>query len=130
MDVAQFDFGDVGGVVVAPAFAGAVTREMLGTGGDVAGFREVIALEAAHHGSRQHTAQVRVFTQGLCDSPPARIAPDIDHRGKRPVDAVGSGLEGGDARTGRDQFRIPTRRLAQRNREDGFEAVNDVPPDQ
>ncbi len=38
VDVAQFDLGDVGGVVVPPALAGAVAREMLGTGGDVAGF--------------------------------------------------------------------------------------------
>ncbi len=43
---------------------------------------------------------------------------------------MGGGLEGGDARTTRDELRVPTRRLAQWNREDGLEAVNDVPPDQ
>ncbi len=87
-------------------------------------------MEAAHHGCRQYSTEVRIFTQGLCDSPPTRIAPDIDHRGKRPVDAVGGGLECGDARTARDELRVPTRRLAQWDREDGLEAVNDIAPDQ
>ncbi len=130
VDVAQLPLGDVGGVVVLPALAGAVPGEVLGAGGDVAPVRQIVALEPLHHGSRQNGPQVRVLSQALGDTAPAGVARDVDHGGERPVHAGPGRLQCRHPGPLSHPLRVPCGGLSQRNGEDRPEAVDDVPADE
>jgi hypothetical protein len=77
----------------------------------------------------RRAAQVGVFTQGLGDPTPARVPGDIDHRSKGPVDTVGGSFGRADRSAAAYELRVPGRGLPEGNREDGLEAVDDVPSD-
>ena len=85
VDVTQFVLGDVGGVVVPPRFAGAVTGKMLGAGRNGPGRRQVVALIAFDHGDGETARQVRILAEALGNSAPSRVARNIDHRRESPV---------------------------------------------
>jgi hypothetical protein len=73
---------------------------------------------------------LRIFAVRLSDAAPAGIATDVDHRRERPVDAGAAGLGGCDAGGALNEFWVPARRLAERNREDCSVTMNDVAADE
>ena len=130
MNVAKLVLGDVGRGVVAAAFGCPVTGEVLRTCGNRAGRREVVALEALDHRSREFAREIRVFPGALRNAAPAWVAGNVDHRRKRPVDAGPRGLARGDACSLPHDLRVPCRGLAERYRHDGLETVNHVAADE
>ena len=126
VDIAQFVFRDIRGVVVAPGLAGPVTGKVLGAGGDGSHGGQVIALEAFDHGDRQPAGEIRILAETLGNPTPAGIARDIDHRREGPVDAHGGGFERGDSRTALDEFRVPGGGLAKRYGQYGSEPMDDI----
>src|SRR5713226_10223592 len=85
-------FRDVRAVIVAPAFGDAISGEMLDASHHSARRAQLLALKSANLGPSHGGAEKRIFSRALHDAPPAGVAGDINHRGKRPVDADGGGF--------------------------------------
>ena len=90
------------------------------------GSGDVGSLKSMHAGGGIKRAQPRVFAKAFGDAPPARVARQVHHRRKRPVNAHRRRLAGGNGLRPLEQFRLPRARLRQRNREGGAETVNRV----
>ena len=86
------DFGDVGAVVVASSFGRAVPGVVLDAGQNALG-TDGFALKSAHLRSRHGRTQIRIFARAFHDASPARIARNIDHRSKGPLNAGGPGIQ-------------------------------------
>ena len=127
--LAQAALRQIDGVVIAAGLGCAVANVVFGAGGHAATTSEIAGLEAAHARTRQRRAQKDILAGALGDPAPARIARDIDHRRKDPVDPMRGCLFGGDARRALQQRRIPGTRLGQRDREHRSEAVNHIGAD-
>jgi len=88
----------------------------------------IIALEALHAGGGKSTAQVGIFPGAFSNAPPARVARDIHHRRKGPVNPGGSGLARGDFRRAARYVRLPGAGFRQRNGENGAVTMDHVQP--
>ena len=126
VDVPHLIFRDVGGVIVASAFGGAVSGEVLHAGENVFGRADVWALKAANLRGRHRGAEVGVFACALDDASPAGITCDVEHGREGPVDADGAGLPRGDGLRLFFNRRVPRCGHGDGNRKDGAEAVDDV----
>ena len=93
------------------------------------GEARVVALQTADHRAGQRACQVRILAEALRDPPPPRVPGDVHHRCERPLDALRTRFRG--RRCGRlaNQLRVPTCRLAERDRKDGAVAVDHVTPE-
>lgn len=85
-----------------------------------------IALEAAHARLRKLPRQQHVFARAFHTTAPTRIAGDIHHGCKGPVDAHSGGLHGGGTRGAPCQLRLEAGRFGQRHRKHGGVAVDHV----
>ena len=90
---------------------------------------QIVTLKTANHGGAQRAAEIGILAETLGDASPARIPGDVDHRRKRPVDAGCRRLDGGDARRLAHAFDVPGGGLAEGDRENRLEAVDDIPAD-
>ena len=70
-----------------------------------------------------------VLAQAFGDSPPTRIAGNINHRCKGPVNAGGCRFHSRDSGSALDYRGIPTGCLTQRYWKYGFKAVNNIATD-
>jgi len=128
IDFPQRTFGDPRGIVVPSPFGRPIAHVMFGAGREAFRVRQVPALETPNHGPAELGSEVGVFPSSLGDPSPAGIPGDIHHRGEGPANPLAGGLPGRDRRGFLHQFGMPGCRLAQRNREDGAEPMDDVPP--
>src|SRR5258705_3070454 len=87
---------------------------------------DAITLKSAHLCFGYRRTQIGVFTGAFNDAPPARIARNVYHRRKRPVDADGSSFTGGNRLRPLDHFRIPRSSHSNWHREDRVKTVNDI----
>src|SRR5579859_3372141 len=126
IDVVEESFGKVGFVVVAANNGGAVAREMLHASEDVIRRANEIALKTADLRSGHGGAEIGILAGAFDDAAPARIARDVQHRSKNPVDADGTSFFCGDGLSLCDGSRIPGSSQSDRYREDGAKAVNDI----
>src|SRR5258708_39972546 len=85
----------MGGVVVASSIRCTIARKVLDTGENVVRAPYGIPLKAAHLCLGHARPEKRIFAGAFHNASPARVASDIDHRGKGPVDADGTGLSRG-----------------------------------
>ncbi len=92
INVPQIAVRQVNFVNVAAAERRAVTGKMLRTGDHAARTPEIRSLKAAHLRRRHRRAEIRVFSRALHDPAPTRIARNVDHRRKGPVNAHSAGL--------------------------------------
>ena len=90
----------------------------------------VIREHLAHRGLGEAASEIDVLAEALGNASPARVPRDVDHRGEGPVHAGTGRLSGCDPCAFLHQPGIPGRGLAQRQRHDGAEAVDDVAADQ
>ena len=130
MDVAQFVFGNVGGVVVPPGFAGAVTCEVLGAGRDGPGRGPVFTLQTPDHGGGEPARQVGILAEALGDTAPPGIARNVDHGRQGPVHTGPRRFQRRVSRTPLDELRVPGRGLSQGNGQHRPESVNHIPGQQ
>src|SRR5579859_5101077 len=124
--VVEESFGKVGFVVVAAPYGGTVARKMLHASEDVIRRADEIALKTAHLRSSDCGSEIRIFAGAFDDAAPARIARDVQHRSKGPVDADGTSFFCGDGLSLCDGSRIPGCSHGDRYGEDGAKAVNDI----
>jgi hypothetical protein len=124
--VAQLAFGEVDRVVVAPALRRAIAGEVLGAGQHPLRVGVIVALEAAHLSGRHRRAQVGVFARAFDNTPPARIAGNVEHRGEGPVEAGSAGFSGRHGLRLLRHGRIPGRGHRQWHGEDGAVAVDHI----
>jgi len=109
IDVMQCLRCDFGGVVITPAFRCTVTDKVFGAGDDtidreLLGNRVLlIALKTSDRRCGQFPCQKGVFAKALGNSPPARVAGDIEHGREPPMDTVGTRFSGGDRVGGLNQ---------------------------
>src|SRR5580765_3397477 len=82
--VVEKSFGKVGFVVVAAAYCGAVACEMLHASEDVIGRADEIALKSTNLCGGHGGAEIGIFARAFHDAAPARIASNVEHRGKGP----------------------------------------------
>ncbi len=99
---------------------------MLRRGQQRIGGAQVAALEATHAGGGERTPQHHVLTGTFGATAPALVAGDVHGRRIGPVQASGRRFDGGGARGALGQLRLEAGGLAQRNREHGTHAVDDV----
>src|SRR6185437_3355660 len=85
--VVEKSFGKVGFVVVAAAYCGAVAREMLHAREDVIRRADEIALKSMSLCGGHGGAEIGIFARTFHYATPARIASNVEHRSKGPVDA-------------------------------------------
>jgi len=85
--IAQGALGHVRGVIVLAGLGGAVGHIVLGAGDDLFAARQPLGLESAHPGAGHRRPQEGILAAALGDASPARIAADVHHGGKDPVDA-------------------------------------------
>ena len=126
IDLAQGAFGDVGGAVIEAVFGGAISGEMFGAGHDRIIGGKVVALKTAHAGGGEQPAQEHIFARPFHRAAPALIARDVDHWREGPVNPRARRLISGNARGAGGQFGLEAGDFADRRREDGAVAVNDV----
>ncbi len=131
IDVPQARLRNVDGIIIAAAFGGSVTGEVLGAGHHTIGCgSQRGTLESPNLGGRHGGAEVGIFTGALNDSAPAGIPRDIDHRSEGPVDAGGPGFSRRDRLGSLFDLRIPGGCHGQWDREDRAVAVDDVQTEQ
>ncbi|GJD71320.1 hypothetical protein MMMDOFMJ_4276 [Methylobacterium gnaphalii] len=113
-----------GHIVVAPAIDGAVAGEVLQGGGDAA------VAKTFDLGGGELAGQPGILAETLDHATPAQVAGDIGHRREGPVDADGETFP--RRRRGRTPHEagIEARRHADRQRQHGAVAVDDVEADQ
>src|SRR5258705_884464 len=87
---------------------------------------DTITLKSAHLCRRHHRTEIGVFTGAFNNASPARVARNIDHRRKRPVDADGARFAGSNTLRALHHFRIPRSSHSNWHREDRVKTVNDV----
>ena len=87
VDVTELALCKVRAVVVASALAGAVSHEMLDTGGHGGGV-QLQSLVAAHHGFRHAGVKVSVFSTAFRDAAPAGVARYVQHGREGPPDTL------------------------------------------
>ena len=81
------------------------------------------ALKAFHACFGNSTAKERIFASPFHHTPPTRVASDVHHRGKRPLDTVSSCFFRSDGSSLLHQLQIPRAGFAKRHREDCLIAV-------
>ena len=123
---AQSALRQLGKLIVPAAQCGAVADEMLDTGPDPALLRGIVALIAADESRTENGIEQHVLPRTFGDTPPARIACDVHHRTEREVDAAGRRFRRRDPGRRFGKLRIPRRRNAQRNGEEGAVTVDDI----
>ncbi len=130
VDLAQGALGDIGGVVVASALAGAVADEVLGAGGDALRIGQVIALEASHGGGGETGVEQRVLAIALGHPPPARVAGHVHHGCEGQANPIGGAFPGRDASPLAGQFRVPGGSLAEGDGKNRAVPVDDIAAEQ
>src|SRR5689334_16035807 len=90
--VAQRTLRELGDVVVASPFRGAVPGKVLRRRRDRGRRAKVGPLEATHSGDSERGPEVGILARALDRAAPAWIAGDIHHRGKGPVYAYRGGF--------------------------------------
>ena len=128
--LAQRALGNVDRRVIAPGRDRAVSAIVLGHRRERIRRREVGALKAAHLRLRDARAEPRIFSRTFDDSPPTRIARNIQHGRKGHRQTVSGGFLGGLARGERPGFRIEQRCFAQRHRKQDAMSMHDVEADE
>src|SRR5262249_25065808 len=78
----------------------------------------------------EHARQIRILTRTFRNAPPPRISRDIDHWRERPANTFRRCLLCRYSRRLARQFRIPSRCLAERNREYRLVSVDYIAPEQ
>src|SRR5205823_14574256 len=86
----------------------------------------IASLKSAYMRSRKNSPEKRIFAGSFHDSPPTRIAGDIHHWSKGPVQPDTSCLGRRDRRITLGHRGIPARRFRQRNGKDRAVTVNDI----
>src|SRR5690606_38116851 len=118
----QFSFRKRSGGHVRSAFRLAVPGHVLQRGEYLTG-RELpvneLALQSADGRDPHFADQERIFTEGLLDSPPARVASDVHSRGQDQVHAARADFARSDVVYLCDQAAIPRRCQPDRLREAG-----------
>src|SRR5262249_43646056 len=127
--IAQRGFGNLAILVIASSLRRAITDVVLGTRHQAIRRGHIIALKALHDGGGKLRAEERGFAVALRHPSPAWVAGNIEHRRKRPLDAVSGGFTGSDLSRLTSQFRVEGGSLCQRDREHGAEAVYHIPPE-
>ncbi len=111
VDVAQGVLGELGGVVVPSRFGSAVGCQVFPRSQQGVYFAQCLAadstLEPYDACLGDPAAQVGIFTGTLHHAAPAGITTDVHHRGEGPVNAVGSGLDGGDLSSATHHLQVP-----------------------
>ena len=70
--------------------------------------------------------EVGIFARTLHNAAPARVAADVDHGGKGPVDAVGRRLAGGSSGGILYRLHVPARGFGERNRRKRLVSVDHI----
>ena len=99
---------------------------MLDRGKHSVGRGKIVALIAFDPGLGHAAAEIDVLARAFRYPAPARIAGDVDHGGKGPVDTFGARFLRGDAGGFLHRVHVPACRLAQRDWEDGAVTVDHV----
>ncbi len=102
---------------------------MLYCGSDGVGARQIAALKPPNPGNSDLRAEIGVFSCPLHHTAPARVAGDIRHGRKRPVQPLSGRLGRRDPRAFFNQFKVPARGLTQRNRKAGLVPMHDIEPE-
>src|SRR6478752_5106543 len=97
--IAQRPLRDLGNVVVAPPFGGAVRGEVLRRCSDCIWRSEIGSLKATYARGGELRTEIRIFTRAFDDASPAGVARDVDHRGKSPVNTHCRGFARGYPRS-------------------------------
>ncbi len=87
---------------------------------------QVGTLISLNHGAADGSTQEGVLAIALAHASPARLAAHVNHGAECPTDAVGCGLDGGDAGRVADGIHVPTHRQSEGNREYCLIAMNHV----
>src|SRR5258705_646257 len=87
---------------------------------------DTITLKSAHLCCGHQSTEIGVFAGAFNNASPTRVARNIDHRRKRPVNADGARFAGSNALRPLHHFRIPRSSHANWHREDRVKTVNDV----
>ncbi|MNM73141.1 hypothetical protein D3C81_848590 [compost metagenome] len=104
----------------------AIGGEMLGRGQQRVFGLQVIALETAHAGHGEGSAQHHVLARPFGATAPTLVAGDIHRRCVGPMDAGSGRFDGRGTRGAAGQFRLEAGRFAQRDREHRAHAVDDI----
>ena len=118
VDGAEGLLREVHGVVIPAPLPCPVGDPVLGAGQDPIGSRGIVALKPSNAGSSHGGTEVGILAGPLRDPSPARIAGDVDHGGKSPLEPGGRGLRRRDPRGALDGRRVPATCFTQRNWED------------
>ena len=130
MHFAQGALGDVHGSVLPPRGDRAVRDEMLRTGGQRFGRRQIGPLETAHLGLRDARVEPGVFAWALRSAAPAGIARHVEHRRESHRQTFGRAFARGLARRALPEGFVEDARLRERDRKERAMAVDDVQADQ
>ena len=99
---------------------------MFCTGCHRCGGSEIGTLKSAHHCRTESGGQIRVFAKAFGNTSPARIACNVEHRGKGPADTLGSGFECRYLCSFFNNRGVESGSLTQWYGEDGVIAVNHI----
>ena len=113
-------------VVVTAGFGSAVEGEVLDTCHHSGFVGQIGALVALNHRAADGRAQERVFAVTFAHASPAGLAADVHHGAESPADAVGRGLNRGDAGRVANGVHVPAHRHGKWNREHRLIAVDHV----
>ena len=117
-------------VVLSSGFHQSVQCKVLDACHHRCGVCQRCALIAVHHGFGYAAAEVRVFAAALADTSPAAVMTHIHHRREGPAYTIGCCLAGSDLCRLLDGIHIPGAGECQRDRKDGFIAVNNIHAEQ
>ncbi len=129
VDVPHLIFRNEDGLVIPAALGRAIAREVLRAGQHAVGLADVLALESAHLRPSDCGAQIRIFARALDEAAPTRVARDVHHGREGPVNAGCACLARGHALRALHQCGIPGCGHGHRDREDGFETVDHIEPE-
>src|SRR5882724_13080401 len=87
---------------------------------------DTITLKSAHLCCGHCRPEIGVFTGAFNNTSPTRVARNIDHWRKRPVDAGGARFAGSNALGALHHFRVPRSSHSNWHGEDRVKTVNDV----
>ena len=116
----------VGRVVVASGDPKSISSEVLQTGRKGRGVAQVGTLKTVHTRFGDARTEVGIFARTLHNAAPARVAADVDHGRKGPVDAVGRSLAGGSSGGILYRLHVPARGFGERNRRKRLVAVDHI----
>ena len=116
------------GIIVASGFGCSVQGKVLYTCQEGIGFGEVVTLKSPDHCPAYAGAEAGVFSCTFGNTPPSRVAADVDHRRECPVDTECGCFVGCDPCALFQEGHVPAACTGQGYGENRIISVNDIEP--